>query len=357
MHKFHISRYKKYIFIIFLTFILLVITFSKSFSQENIFVVDNIKVKGIIDSNFSRDKYINKAFLNSFELLKSRILLSKDLDKINNVKLKEIRELIKSFQILNETYKNEEYNAIFKVNYNDSKTKEFLWRKNVSFSQPEKISAIFYPVLFINNNMKNFNENFFYKEWNNIKTQNEFINFILPVEDLDDISKIKAMKNKIDKLDADEFLYKYDIKNYVFALMDFQNDELSIYLNTNFNNNKISKNISYKVSNINDELNLEPILKDLKILITDIWKEENIINLSMPLTLIIKFQHKDLKKLDELKKSLNKISIINDFSLQEFDIINSFLKIKYYGNPKKLKNELLKLGYKLDNDGGNWRIY
>ena len=77
----------------------------------------------------------------------------------------------------------------------------------------------------------------------------------------------------------------------------------------------------------------------------------------MPLTLIIKFQHKDLKKLDELKKSLNKISIINDFSLQEFDIINSFLKIKYYGNPKKLKNELLKLGYKLDNDGGNWRIY
>ena len=139
--------------------------------------------------------------------------------------------------------------------------------------------------------------------------------------------------------------------------MDFQNDELSIYLNTNFNNNKISKNISYKVSNINDELNLEPILKDLKILITDIWKEENIINLSMPLTLIIKFQHKDLKKLDELKKSLNKISIINDFSLQEFDIINSFLKIKYYGNPKKLKNVLLKLGYKLDNDGGNWRIY
>ena len=129
MHKFHISRYKKYIFIIFLTFILLVITFSKSFSQENIFVVDNIKVKGIIDSNFSRDKYINKAFLNSFELLKSRILLSKDLDKINNVKLKEIRELIKSFQILNETYKNEEYNAIFKVNYNDSKTKEFLWRR------------------------------------------------------------------------------------------------------------------------------------------------------------------------------------------------------------------------------------
>ena len=38
-------------------------------------LADN-KVKGIIDSNFSRDKYINKAFLNSFELLKSRILLS-----------------------------------------------------------------------------------------------------------------------------------------------------------------------------------------------------------------------------------------------------------------------------------------
>ena len=120
-------------------------------------------------------------------------------------------------------------------------------------------------------------------------------------------------------------------------------------------NNGNVPGIIYGGEQANEKISIT--VKDLKILITEIWKEENIINLSMPLTLIIKFQHKDLKKLDELKKSLNKISIINDFSLQEFDIINSFLKIKYYGNPKKLRSELSGFGYQLKNDQGYWRLY
>ena len=79
---------KEYIFIIITATILLLISFSKSFSEENIFTVDNVKVEGKIDLNFSRDKYINKAFLNSFEILMSKILLLKDLNKIDNIKLK-----------------------------------------------------------------------------------------------------------------------------------------------------------------------------------------------------------------------------------------------------------------------------
>ena len=57
---------RKYIFIILVAAIFSLITFSKSFSEENVFIIDNVKVKGPIDVNFSRDKYINKAFLNSF---------------------------------------------------------------------------------------------------------------------------------------------------------------------------------------------------------------------------------------------------------------------------------------------------
>ena len=37
------------------------------------------------------------------------------------------------------------------------------------------------------------------------------------------------------------------------------------------------------VKNINDKLELNSILKDLKLKITDLWKEENLINLLMPL--------------------------------------------------------------------------
>ena len=55
------------------------------------------------------------------------------------------------------------------------------------------------------------------------------------------------------------------LENYVFALMDYQNKKLNIHLKINFNNNKISKNISYEIKNINDEQELNFILKDLKL--------------------------------------------------------------------------------------------
>ena len=187
--------------------------------------------------------------------------------------------------------------------------------------------------------------------------KNETINFLLPLEDLDDIAKIKEMKSKIEALNVVDFVNKYDVKNYVFALMEYNNKRLGVYLKTNFNNNEVSKNISYELDDIKDELKLNLILIDLKMQITDIWKEVNVVNLAMPLTVSIKFQHNDLVKLEKLKNTFSKIDIIDDYSLEEFNINNSFHKIYYYGNPKRLRSELLKFGYSLKNEQGHWEIY
>ena len=357
MLKYLIARTGKYIFIILTATIFLIIQFSESFSEENVFVVDNVKVKGVIDINFSREKYINKALKNSFDILKSRILLSRDFNKVNNIKLFRIKSLIDSFQILEETYRKDKYLATFKIFYNDNKIKNLLRNKNIPFSQPKKISVIFFPILFINNEMQNFNENYFFNEWTNNKIEGETINFILPLEDLDDIYKIKKMENNIEKLDAADFVNKYNIKNYAFTLMNHQHKQLKVHLKTNFNNTKVNKNISYELDDIKNELKLNSILKDLKIQITDIWKEENIINLSIPLSIRIKFQHTNLRDLDKLKNTFYKINIIDNYSLDEFNINDSFFKIYYFGNPKKLRSELLKFGYLLNGDQGFWQLY
>ena len=96
--------------IIFLTAILFTFTtFTISFAEENIFTIKNVKVKGAIDLNFSRDKYLNKAFLNSFETLMSRILLTRDLKKVEKINLTEIKKLINSFQITEESYRPVSY--------------------------------------------------------------------------------------------------------------------------------------------------------------------------------------------------------------------------------------------------------
>ena len=250
--KYIISFLREYIFIFLTATIFLFITFTKSFSEENIFTVNNVKVKGTVDINFSREKYINRAFLNSFDILMTKILLARDLNKISDIKLKRIKNLIGSFQIMEESYSKDEYKANIKILYNEDKVKKFLRQKNISFSQPKNISAIFYPVLFIDGKIQNFNENFFYEQWTEIVTENETINFILPLEDLDDLSKIIEMKDRIEELNIDNLVNKYDIKNYIFALMDYKDEKLNIYLKINFNNNNISKNILYELRNIND---------------------------------------------------------------------------------------------------------
>ena len=102
---------------------------------------------------------------------------------------------------------------------------------------------------------------------------------------------------------------------------------------------------------------LNSILKDLKFKITDLWKEENLINLLMPLSIRLQYQHSNLEELDKLRNIFYKISIVESYTLEEFNINNSFFKIYYYGNPKKLRSELLKLGYQLKNDQGYWRLY
>ena len=357
MSKNLITRLREYIFVILVVTIFSLISFSKSFSEENVFIIDNVKVQGAIDVNFSRDKYINKAFLVSFEILMFRILLSKDLTKISNIKLDKIRNLIDSFQILEETYQKNEYKATFKIFYNDNKIKKLLIKKNISFSQPQNISAVFFPVLFVNDELQNFDENYFYNQWINVEIKNEPINFILPLDDLDDISKIKEMKNRIEEFNVGDLANKYNIKNYVFALLDYRNKQLNIYLKTNFDGNEMSKNISYKLSNIKDESKLNFILKDLKVQITDIWKKANIVNILMPLSIRIKFKHINFLDLDKLENTFDKISIIDNYALEEFNINHAFFKIYYFGNPKRLRTELLKFGYQLIDEQGHWELY
>ena len=357
MFKYFILKFRRCVFIVLTTIIFSLILLSESFSDESVFIINNIKVKGEIDINFSRNKYIDKAFSKSFEILMSRILLSKDSNKISNISLNKIKNLIKSFQIYEETYRKNEYKANFKIYYNEAKVKKFLGQKNISFSQQKNISVVFFPLLFVNDEIQDFYENFFYKKWTDIEITNELINFILPLEDLDDISKIKKTKNRIEDLNIKNFVNKYDTKNFIFAIINFQNKQLDIHLKANFDESETSKNISYELNNINNETKLYSILKDLKIQITEIWKEENLINLSIPLSIRIKFRYTKLQDLDKLKNIFYNINFINNFSLEELDIKNSFFKIDYYGNPKRLKTELLKFDYRLKNDQGYWEIY
>ena len=355
MYKYLKDNFRDYIFIILTATTLYGILFSKSLAND-VFVVDNVMVEGKMDINFSRKQYIDEAFKKSFNILKSKILLNKDLYKVNNINIITIKKLINRFQIVEESYKKNKYKATFKIYYDNDEVKKILKNKNISFAQPENIDVIFFPILFINNEVQSLDENFFYKKWPDVKVFNESINFILPIDDIEDFNKIKKMENNIEELNVNDFTNKYNIKNYAFLIIYYEKNNLIIHIKTNYNNNKNTKNISYKNININDETSLKPILKEVKKILIETWKEANVINLLMPLSIKLKFLHSDLSDFDKLKNTFSEINIIDNFLLEEFNINYSFFEIYYYGNPKKLKNELNKYGYNLTNDQGYWEL-
>ena len=106
MSNYFINRLREYIFIILTATIFSVAFFSKSFSSENVFIIDKVEVTGNFDTNFSRKNYIDKAFSDSFRVLMSKILLFEDLNKLNNIKLNQVKALVKSFRVEEESYIN-----------------------------------------------------------------------------------------------------------------------------------------------------------------------------------------------------------------------------------------------------------
>ena len=110
MFNYFINRLRKFVSIFLTVTILSFSFFSKTFSSENVFTVDNIEVTGNFDTNFSREKYINKAFLDSFKILMSKILLFEDLNKLNDIKLNQVKVLVNPYS------KNVKYIGIVKIN-------------------------------------------------------------------------------------------------------------------------------------------------------------------------------------------------------------------------------------------------
>ena len=101
---------KSFIFILLSICLFTLTPIDKTISSENTYIINNVKSEGKIDLNFTREKHLEKAFLNSFEILMKKILLSKDLQKTKNIKLNQIKTLISSFQIIEEKYSKDKYN-------------------------------------------------------------------------------------------------------------------------------------------------------------------------------------------------------------------------------------------------------
>jgi len=356
MFKYKLIKIREYILIILTATIFLFQSISDLGAKENIFVVEDVRIEGSFDVNFSRDKLIDRALKKSFDKLLKNILLLEDYNKLKKFKLKEIKNLVYSFKILDERFKNNKYFATFEVIYNDIKIKELLSNKNISFFEPKNTTVVFFPILFVQNEIKIFNENFFYSNWLKNYPENSTIKYLLPLENLDDMFSIYKTQDEIENINFKKLAVEYNAKNYAFAIISYEVDKLKVYLKADLDKKKYNENLSYKLKDLSDESRLDFIIDDLKLKILDMWKRANLIHIPLPLNIFIKFQYTTLRDLHNLEKVLNKINVINTYSLKKFDINTSLYKINYYGDPKKLSDEFYSFDYHLRDNKGYWEL-
>ena len=356
MYKYHFLKLRHYIVIVLTTITLFFFLITGSYSRSNNFFVNNIYISEDIDINFSRDSAIDKNFKTAFEELMFKVLLSKDFKKLKNTKISDIKKLIHSFQISEETFLENKYKAKLNVYFNEVSLNSFFGERNLLFSNPKNLSVIFYPILLEKQNIKLFGENIFYQKWNEKKIENDLVNFILPVEDIIDIFEINEIKNQVEAINIDEIAERYNTNNYIVSIMEIEEEKLQIFLKMNLNNNQFSRNISFSKVDLSKDETVNFLIEEIKKNILDLWKELNIVNYDFPLTINIVFNNKNFDSLLSLEKTMNNMQIINEYSIDEMSINKILIRTKYFGNPKKLSEEFSEFDYELKYSNGSWNL-
>ena len=238
-------------------FIFIIVFFFKTgnvFSSNKIFNVDNIVVKNTANQN--KEKLLDKAFQEGFKKLTKKILINKDLLSVEKTSLKEIKKLVSTYQII----ENEEFyeGGEVKVNlsFDREKINRFFYVRGISYADISDTNVVIFPVLIKNNDFFLYSENYFYNNWSNqyFDEENEFINYVLPIENLEDLQLINSSKDDLESLPIKQMLSNYDLKDYIFLILTIKNNKIDIFLKGSISGNKVIKNFSVLSGDESDDI-------------------------------------------------------------------------------------------------------
>jgi hypothetical protein len=340
--------YKNFIFktlyIFFISLSLNIFFFSTVKSEGKAFDINKVDISRPFEINFNKNDVIDEGFQKAFYELISLIVKSSDQEKINQIKLNEIKGMIESFTIKEEKFINEVYNVNLGVSFNKKKIFNYLTKKNILPSIPVRKKILFIPII-IDETKKElliFSGNKVFDKWNDDKKNSHLIEYILPTEDLEDLNIIKKKYELIEQYDFKEITNKYYLDDSIITLI-FKNDkEIRILSRILIKNDIILKNQSYSTMNLNDEKQVKELINELKIIYEDYWKNFNQINTSIKLPLNIKVNHNDNFKVSKFEKILIETDLIYDFFISKFDKDFTFYQIIFNSTPGiflKIMNE------------------
>ncbi len=342
--------------LIFLSLIILFLTKTQNvFAKIDTFVVDNIIVVGKMNSNNYRERYLQVAFKKGFENLANNILKKKDQKKLLSVNLKTIKSLIENYQIIQEEILDDIYTIKISITFNRDLVSQFLHRKNIAYSEVTKLELIVFPILILNSELQVFSQNKFFKEWNEQKDF-ENINFILPVENVDDIEFIKSNLQSLEEIDLSELVDNYEIKNSAILILRHHEGELNVFFKVDFKDVEKATGVKFIVEDLTNKEVRADIIKSLKININDFWKEQHLIDISTPSYLTFKIKTEKPETLKNVIKRIKKINLIDSYIVRELSNNSAKINIKYFGKIQNLQDELINNGFEFKILHNEWNL-
>ena len=335
--------------------IILIVLFKTGnvFSNSQIFTVNNIAINKKTYEN--KDNFANKVFKKGFKKLIERHLLEEDYKKFSSTNLQEIKKLISYYQIItpNET----ELDKDIKVNllFDKEKMHNFFYQRNILYSDIINTEIIIFPLLIKDEEFFIYSKNHFYKNWNT-KDSDDIIEYILPLENIENIQKIDLIKENIIKIDISDFFKEYDKNNLAFIIIQIKNKSAKIILNTKISKNQFIKNISIDKGILNEKQFNDKIILETKNKIRDLIKSENLIDVRTPSFLNVEIKLNNKSNLVEFKKRVEKIDLIDNFYIQQLNKDYAIVKIKYLGKINKIINKLKDQNINLKMQQGQWRL-
>ena len=342
--------------IIFLSLIILFFIKTQNISaNQNTFAVDNILVKGqsYEQNNNSREKYLNIAFKTGFKNLVLTLLKKEDQKKILSTDLVKIKSLIENYSVEEENFIGKDYMLKLSIQFDKNKTKNFFYEKNIPYSESQNLDLLVYPIMILEKDLQVFSKNKFFEEWNDNK-EFEQINFLLPVENIEDINFIRQNEKVLEEIDLERLTNNYQIKNNAVLIFRYNNKKLNVFIKSNLNGVKKNNNVNFTIDNLDNKEVRSSLVKSLKSYINELWKEENLINISTPASLTVTTKIKNSGTIEKIKSKLNNINFIESYSIQEIGKDLAKIKIRYIGKIKSIQDSFVRNGFDFQIINNEW---
>lgn len=346
----------KYLFI--LSIIVFLFKTETVFSAETIYDVNNIQVSGKLNNNLDNNKLIEEAFRKAFLIFINKTLLEKDIETLSKTNIQIIKDFIFTHQITSQKKSiDEEIILTVNVKFDPKKINNYLSINNISYADISEISISILPILRKENNLFIFSDNFFYNEWNKTEndkknTEAQLINYNLALENAEDLFYINNNKENLELIDINKLNSLSEEKNKIFLIFTL-NEDTKVFIKAYFNEKEVIKNI---ILNNNSTDDYNSLIMNVKDLINQIWKEQNLIDINTPAYLDIIFDIKKINDFLKFRTFLDTIDIIDNYSILE--ITNKYAKIrmKYKGKISNLREKFLNEKININIENNEWSL-